>query len=98
MRLNIYTLATDDNCGTHADVFGSQAERDDALLAWVYSTREARTLRSVFLILCVRTCQTVARLLRHWTPSISGNARHDCRRIKGPPGLEIGAALYRVSP
>jgi len=40
MRVNIYTLATDDKCGTHADVFGSQTERDDALLAWVSSTRE----------------------------------------------------------
>lgn len=40
MRLNIYTLATDDKCGTRADVFGSEAERDDALLAWVNSSRE----------------------------------------------------------
>jgi hypothetical protein len=40
MRVNIYTLATDDKCGTHADVFGSEAERDNALLAWVNSDRE----------------------------------------------------------
>ncbi len=40
MRLNIFTLATDDNSGTHADVFGSETERDDALLAWVNSNRE----------------------------------------------------------
>ena len=40
MKLTIYTLATDDKCGTHADVFGSQTERDDALLEWVNSNRD----------------------------------------------------------
>lgn len=40
MRLNIYTLATDDKNGTRADVFGSETERDDALLAWVNSNRD----------------------------------------------------------
>lgn len=39
MRLNIYTLATDDKNGTRADVFCSETERDDALLAWVNSDR-----------------------------------------------------------
>ncbi len=40
MKLTIYTLATDDDNGTHAQVFGSQTERDDALLAWGNSDRE----------------------------------------------------------
>lgn len=40
MKLKIYTLATDDDSGTHADVFGTEEARDDALLAWVSSDRE----------------------------------------------------------
>lgn len=40
MRLKIYTLATDDDNGTHADVFGTEDSRDDALLEWVGSNRK----------------------------------------------------------
>jgi len=40
VRFTIYILATDDDCGTHASVFGSEAARDDALLEWVGSNRE----------------------------------------------------------
>ncbi len=40
MKLKIYTLATDDNSGTHAEIFGTEATRDDALLEWVSSNRE----------------------------------------------------------
>lgn len=40
MKLTLYTLATDDNSGTHADVFGTERARDDALLEWVGSNRE----------------------------------------------------------
>lgn len=39
MKLKIYTFATDDNSGTHAEVFGTEEARDDALLAWVGSNR-----------------------------------------------------------
>ena len=37
MRLKIYTLATDDKCDTHADVFGTETACDDALLEWISS-------------------------------------------------------------
>jgi hypothetical protein len=40
MRLKIYTLATDDKGGTHADVFRTEEARDDALLGWVGSNRK----------------------------------------------------------
>jgi hypothetical protein len=40
MKLTIYTLATDDKCGTRAGVFGTETDRDDALLEWVSSNRE----------------------------------------------------------
>ena len=33
MKLKLYTLATDDNGGTRTVAFGSETERDDALLA-----------------------------------------------------------------
>ena len=40
MKLSIYTLATDCDAGTHADLFIDEQERDDALLAWAGSSRE----------------------------------------------------------
>ena len=40
MKLTIFTLATDDNSGTICRVFGSEAERDDALLDWIGSDRK----------------------------------------------------------
>ena len=40
MKLTIYTLATDCDAGTHADLFTDEQVRDDALLAWADSNRE----------------------------------------------------------
>lgn len=40
MKLTLYTLATDDDNGTKCRVFGSEHQRDDALLTWVGSNRE----------------------------------------------------------
>ncbi|MYB77838.1 MAG: hypothetical protein F4X83_12275 [Chloroflexi bacterium] len=40
MKLTIYTLATDCDNGTNAQVFVSEDTRDDALLEWVGSSRE----------------------------------------------------------
>ena len=33
MKQKLHSLATDDSDGTHADVFGSRTERDEAVLA-----------------------------------------------------------------
>ncbi len=41
MKITVYSLATDDDEGTTARVFGSEEERDDALLSWVGSNRES---------------------------------------------------------
>lgn len=41
MKITVFTLATDDDEGTTARVFGSEEERDDALLSWVGSNRES---------------------------------------------------------
>lgn len=40
MKLTLYTLATDCDAGTHADLFTDETARDDALLAWAGSSRE----------------------------------------------------------
>jgi len=40
MKLNIFTLATDENSGTNCRVFGTKNQRDDALLEWFGSDRE----------------------------------------------------------
>lgn len=40
MKIKVYTLATDDDNGTTPQAFGSEVERDDALLSWVGSNRE----------------------------------------------------------
>jgi len=39
MKLIIYTLATDCDAGTHADLFTDENTRDDALLKWAGSSR-----------------------------------------------------------
>ncbi|MEM8976178.1 MAG: hypothetical protein AAGD43_29270 [Pseudomonadota bacterium] len=40
MKIKVFTLATDDDNGTKARVFGTEVQRDDALLIWVGSNRE----------------------------------------------------------